>query len=108
MSYVINIFDYIEIFNKEMRGNWEKRKFLLKNIFVRNSNVYMWFLLILIRVVFFIRYGDCYVWNKVITCIYNIFSGRRWIEYYGEVIIRNIKSSVCICKFIFVKVNNIL
>lgn len=60
----------------------------------------------LILVVFFARYGDCYVWNKVTTCIHNILSGRRWIEHYGEVTIRNTKSSVCICKLTFVKVNN--
>ncbi|EGW08601.1 Oxysterol-binding protein-related protein 6 [Cricetulus griseus] len=51
------------------------------------------------------RYGDYYVWNKVTTCIHNILSGRRWIEHYGEVTIRNTKSSVCICKLTFVKVN---
>ncbi|XP_060112895.1 oxysterol-binding protein-related protein 6 isoform X3 [Heteronotia binoei] len=51
------------------------------------------------------RYGDCYVWNKVTTCIHNILSGRRWIEHYGEITIRNTKSSACICKLTFVKVN---
>ncbi|XP_066201145.1 oxysterol-binding protein-related protein 6 isoform X4 [Saccopteryx leptura] len=51
------------------------------------------------------KYGDCYVWNKVTTCIHNILSGRRWIEHYGEVTIRNTKSSICICKLTFVKVN---
>ncbi|XP_036985969.2 oxysterol-binding protein-related protein 6 isoform X6 [Artibeus jamaicensis] len=51
------------------------------------------------------KHGDCYVWNKVTTCIHNILSGRRWIEHYGEVTIRNTKSSVCICKLTFVKVN---
>ncbi|XP_025025581.1 oxysterol-binding protein-related protein 6 isoform X4 [Python bivittatus] len=51
------------------------------------------------------KYGDCYVWNKVTTCIHNILSGRRWIEHYGEITIRNTKSSVCICKLTFVKVN---
>nr|XP_031534176.1 oxysterol-binding protein-related protein 6 isoform X9 [Vicugna pacos] len=51
------------------------------------------------------KYGDFYVWNKVTTCIHNILSGRRWIEHYGEVTIRNTKSSVCICKLTFVKVN---
>ncbi|KAG5213692.1 hypothetical protein JEQ12_009478 [Ovis aries] len=51
------------------------------------------------------KYGDCYVWNKVTTCIHNILSGRRWIEHYGEVTVRNAKSSVCICKLTFVKVN---
>lgn len=51
------------------------------------------------------RYGDYYVWNKVTTCIHNILSGRRWIEHYGEVTLRNTKSSVCICKLTFVKVS---
>ncbi|XP_053453343.1 oxysterol-binding protein-related protein 6 isoform X9 [Nycticebus coucang] len=51
------------------------------------------------------KYGDYYVWNKVTTCIHNILSGRRWIEHYGEVTIRNTRSSVCICKLTFVKVN---
>uniref|UniRef100_A0A2K6MBG4 Oxysterol binding protein like 6 n=1 Tax=Rhinopithecus bieti TaxID=61621 RepID=A0A2K6MBG4_RHIBE len=51
------------------------------------------------------KYGDYYVWNKVTTCIHNILSGRRWIEHYGEVTVRNTKSSVCICKLTFVKVN---
>uniref|UniRef100_A0A8C0F077 Oxysterol-binding protein n=1 Tax=Bubo bubo TaxID=30461 RepID=A0A8C0F077_BUBBB len=51
------------------------------------------------------KYGDYYVWNKVTTCIHNILSGRRWIEHYGEITIRNTKSSVCICKLTFVKVN---
>uniref|UniRef100_A0A8C0VR48 Oxysterol-binding protein n=1 Tax=Cyanistes caeruleus TaxID=156563 RepID=A0A8C0VR48_CYACU len=51
------------------------------------------------------KYGDYYVWNKVTTCIHNILSGRRWIEHYGEITIRNTKSSICICKLTFVKVN---
>ncbi|TFK14633.1 triadin [Platysternon megacephalum] len=53
----------------------------------------------------FPKYGDYYVWNKVTTCIHNILSGRRWIEHYGEITLRNTKSSVCICKLTFVKVN---
>ncbi|XP_060635742.2 oxysterol-binding protein-related protein 6 isoform X6 [Anolis sagrei] len=51
------------------------------------------------------KYGDCYVWNKVTTCIHNILSGRRWIEHYGEITIRNTKSGICICKLTFMKVN---
>ncbi|CAJ0942334.1 unnamed protein product [Ranitomeya imitator] len=50
------------------------------------------------------RYGDCYVWNKVTTCIHNILSGRRWIEHYGEITIRNTKSSASTCKMTFIKV----
>lgn len=53
---------------------------------------------------FILRYGDHYAWNKVTTCIHNILSGRRWIEHYGEITIRNTKSSICICKLTFVKV----
>uniref|UniRef100_A0A8C9Y7R4 Oxysterol-binding protein n=1 Tax=Sander lucioperca TaxID=283035 RepID=A0A8C9Y7R4_SANLU len=51
------------------------------------------------------RFGDHYEWNKVTTCVHNILSGRRWIEHYGEITIRNIKSSACLCKLTFVKGN---
>ncbi|XP_074515341.1 oxysterol-binding protein-related protein 6 isoform X8 [Sebastes fasciatus] len=51
------------------------------------------------------RFGDHYEWNKVTTCVHNILSGRRWIEHYGEITIRNTKSSVCLCKLTFVKGN---
>ncbi|KAI5107223.1 oxysterol-binding protein-related protein 6 isoform X3, partial [Silurus meridionalis] len=51
------------------------------------------------------RYGDHYEWNKVTTCVHNILSGRRWIEHYGEITIRNTKSSACICKLTFIKGN---
>ncbi|KAM4025146.1 oxysterol-binding protein-related protein 6 isoform 5-T6 [Anomaloglossus baeobatrachus] len=51
------------------------------------------------------KYGDCYVWNKVTTCIHNILSGRRWIEHYGEITIRNSKSSTSACKMTFIKGN---
>lgn len=50
-------------------------------------------------------YGDHYEWNKVTTCVHNILSGRRWIEHYGEITIRNTKSSACICKLTFIKGN---
>ncbi|KAA0725106.1 Oxysterol-binding protein-related protein 6 [Triplophysa tibetana] len=49
------------------------------------------------------RYGDHYEWNKVVTCIHNVLSQQRYLEHYGEVIIRNLKSSVCTCKITFVK-----
>ncbi|XP_069839115.1 oxysterol-binding protein-related protein 6 isoform X2 [Dendropsophus ebraccatus] len=51
------------------------------------------------------KYGDCYVWNKVTTCIHNILSGRRWIEHYGEITIRNTKSGASTCKMTFIKGN---
>ncbi|XP_056610291.1 oxysterol-binding protein-related protein 6 isoform X1 [Triplophysa dalaica] len=50
-------------------------------------------------------YGDHYEWNKVTTCVHNILSGRRWIEHYGEITIRNTRSPACICKLTFVKGN---
>lgn len=50
------------------------------------------------------RYGDHYEWNKVVTCIHNVFSQQRWLEHYGDVVIRNLKSDVCSCKMTFVKV----
>ncbi|XP_038590848.1 oxysterol-binding protein-related protein 7 [Micropterus salmoides] len=49
------------------------------------------------------RYGDHYEWNKVVTCIHNVFSQQRYLEHYGEVTIRNLKSNVCTCKITFVK-----
>ncbi|XP_074550299.1 oxysterol-binding protein-related protein 6 isoform X1 [Halichoeres trimaculatus] len=51
------------------------------------------------------RFGDHYEWNKVTTCVHNILSGRRWIEHYGEITIRNMKSSTCLCKLTFIKGN---
>ncbi|XP_038163798.1 oxysterol-binding protein-related protein 6-like isoform X2 [Cyprinodon tularosa] len=49
------------------------------------------------------RYGDHYEWNKAVTCIHNVLSQQRWLEHYGEVVIRNTKSDVCTCKMTFVK-----
>ncbi|XP_047216065.1 oxysterol-binding protein-related protein 6-like isoform X1 [Girardinichthys multiradiatus] len=49
------------------------------------------------------KYGDHYEWNKAVTCINNVLSQQRWLEHYGEVVIRNTKSDVCTCKMTFVK-----
>ncbi|XP_067343379.1 oxysterol-binding protein-related protein 7 isoform X3 [Channa argus] len=49
------------------------------------------------------RFGDHYEWNKVVTCIHNVFSQQRYLEHYGEVTIRNLKSNDCTCKITFVK-----
>ncbi|XP_008298720.1 oxysterol-binding protein-related protein 6-like [Stegastes partitus] len=46
---------------------------------------------------------DHYEWNKVVTCIHNVLSQQRWLEHYGEVVIRNTKSDACTCKITFVK-----
>ncbi|XP_060798318.1 oxysterol-binding protein-related protein 6-like [Neoarius graeffei] len=47
--------------------------------------------------------GDHYEWNKAVTCIHNVFSQQRWLEHYGDVVIRNLNSDVCSCKITFVK-----
>ncbi|KAM9424455.1 oxysterol-binding protein-related protein 7 [Pholidichthys leucotaenia] len=49
------------------------------------------------------RYGEHYEWNKVVTCIHNVFSQQRYLEHYGEVIIKNLKNDICTCKITFVK-----
>ncbi|XP_053118644.1 oxysterol-binding protein-related protein 7 isoform X3 [Hemicordylus capensis] len=49
------------------------------------------------------RFGDHYEWNKVTSCIHNILSGQRWIEHYGEVLIRNTRDSTYHCKLTFCK-----
>ncbi|XP_010891310.2 oxysterol-binding protein-related protein 3a [Esox lucius] len=48
-------------------------------------------------------FGDHYEWNKVTSCIHNILSGQRWIEHYGEMLIKNHNSSECQCKVTFIK-----
>ncbi|KAG7465551.1 oxysterol-binding protein-related 3-like [Solea senegalensis] len=48
-------------------------------------------------------FRDHYEWNKVTSCIHNILSGQRWIEHYGEMVIKNINSDTCQCKVTFVK-----
>nr|XP_023681040.1 oxysterol-binding protein-related protein 3-like isoform X2 [Paramormyrops kingsleyae] len=49
------------------------------------------------------RFGDHYEWNKVTSCIHNIISGQKWIEHYGEISIKNNKSSSYQCKVTFLK-----
>ncbi|NXD86146.1 OSBL7 protein, partial [Halcyon senegalensis] len=50
------------------------------------------------------RTGDHFEWNKVTTCIHNVLSGPRWIEHYGEVLIRNTRDASYHCKITFCKV----
>ncbi|RXN39055.1 oxysterol-binding -related 7-like isoform X1 [Labeo rohita] len=50
-----------------------------------------------------ISYGDHYEWNKAVTCIHNVFSQQRWLEHYGDVVIRNLNNDECTCKITFVK-----
>ncbi|XP_075631273.1 oxysterol-binding protein-related protein 7 isoform X3 [Balearica regulorum gibbericeps] len=49
------------------------------------------------------RTGDHFEWNKVTTCIHNVLSGPRWIEHYGEVLIRNTRDASYHCKLTFCK-----
>ncbi|XP_049656729.1 oxysterol-binding protein-related protein 7 isoform X3 [Accipiter gentilis] len=49
------------------------------------------------------RTGDHFEWNKVTTCIHNVLSGPRWIEHYGEVLIRNTRDASYHCKITFCK-----
>ncbi|KAF2892491.1 hypothetical protein ILUMI_13710 [Ignelater luminosus] len=46
------------------------------------------------------RTGDTYSWNKVTTCVHNLFSGQRWVDQYGELHITNEHIS---CKLTFAK-----
>ncbi|XP_017779338.1 PREDICTED: oxysterol-binding protein-related protein 3-like [Nicrophorus vespilloides] len=46
------------------------------------------------------RTGDLYSWNKVTTCVHNLFSGQRWVDQYGELHISNGRIS---CKLTFAK-----
>ncbi|XP_038247795.1 oxysterol-binding protein-related protein 3 isoform X2 [Dermochelys coriacea] len=48
-------------------------------------------------------FRDHFVWNKVTSCIHNILSGQRWIEHYGEIIIKNLNDDTCLCKLTFIK-----
>ncbi|XP_070585117.1 oxysterol-binding protein-related protein 3 isoform X4 [Erythrolamprus reginae] len=48
-------------------------------------------------------FKDHYEWNKVTSCIHNILNGQRWIEHYGEIIIKNLNDDTCHCKLTFVK-----
>ncbi|XP_067915033.1 oxysterol-binding protein-related protein 3 isoform X1 [Heterodontus francisci] len=48
-------------------------------------------------------FGDHYEWNKVTSCVHNILSGQRWLEHYGEILIKNANNSICQCKLTFVK-----
>ncbi|GAB1290814.1 Oxysterol-binding protein [Apodemus speciosus] len=53
--------------------------------------------------VFWQGFGDHFEWNKVTSCIHNILSGQRWIEHYGEIVIRNLNDDSCHCKVNFIK-----
>lgn len=46
------------------------------------------------------RTGEVYQWNKVTTCVHNLFSGQRWVDQYGELKICN---GGITCKLTFAK-----
>lgn len=42
---------------------------------------------------------DHYRWNKVTTCVHNLFGGQRWVDQYGDLIITNNKGIRCKLNF---------
>ncbi|GFT49815.1 oxysterol-binding protein-related protein 6 [Nephila pilipes] len=46
--------------------------------------------------------NDHYQWNKVTTCVHNLFSGQRWADQYGEMVITE-ENGDASCKLTFVK-----
>ena len=52
---------------------------------------------------FVTRYKDHYTWNKATTCVHNLLGGQRWVDHYGEVVIRNHGHGIK-CKLTYAKV----
>ncbi|XP_065347011.1 oxysterol-binding protein-related protein 6-like isoform X1 [Cloeon dipterum] len=48
----------------------------------------------------FPRTGDTYKWNKVTTCVHNVFGGQRWVDQYGELNITSSKNITCKLTFV--------
>ncbi|KAK8402847.1 hypothetical protein O3P69_000858 [Scylla paramamosain] len=49
---------------------------------------------------------DHYEWNKVTTCVHNLFGGgQRWVDQYGEMIIKNVNKGLT-CKLSFVRASS--
>ncbi|EDV26417.1 uncharacterized protein TRIADDRAFT_21915, partial [Trichoplax adhaerens] len=48
------------------------------------------------------KYNESYKWNKVTACVHSILRGQRWIEYYGDMIIKNSVNRLT-CKLTFNK-----
>ncbi|KAI5731513.1 hypothetical protein M8J77_011362 [Diaphorina citri] len=46
--------------------------------------------------------NDHYRWNKVTTCVHNLFGGQRWVDQYGELNITNLDTNIT-CKLTFLK-----
>jgi hypothetical protein len=45
------------------------------------------------------KHEDHYRWNKVTTCVHNLFGGQRWVDQYGDLIITNNKGIRCKLNF---------
>lgn len=43
---------------------------------------------------------EVYEWNKITTCIHNLFGSDRWVDLYGQCVV---KSKALTCKIDFVK-----
>jgi len=48
------------------------------------------------------RYKEHYSWNKVTTCVHNLFGSQRWVDQYGELVIVNHTRGIN-CKLTFAK-----
>ncbi|GAB6019047.1 hypothetical protein CHUAL_000674 [Chamberlinius hualienensis] len=46
------------------------------------------------------KFQEHYRWNKVTTCIHNLFGGQRWVDLYGELVINCAlaKTKLTFCK----------
>ncbi|XP_037873859.1 oxysterol-binding protein-related protein 3 isoform X3 [Bombyx mori] len=49
--------------------------------------------------------GDHYTWNKVTTCVHNLFGGQRWVDQYGDMHIACVGADIT-CKLNFVKASS--
>lgn len=46
-----------------------------------------------------LKHDDHYRWNKVTTCVHNLFGGQRWVDQYGELIITSDRGIRCKLNF---------
>ncbi|KAL4708914.1 hypothetical protein ACJJTC_014942, partial [Scirpophaga incertulas] len=49
--------------------------------------------------------GDHYTWNKVTTCVHNLFGGQRWVDQYGDMLITCHGTDIT-CKLNFIKASS--
>lgn len=49
--------------------------------------------------------GDHYSWNKVTTCVHNLFGGQRWVDQYGDMHITAHGTDIT-CKLNFIKASS--